>query len=539
MPRLPSIATPNRLCLLAAAWMVLTCNSAFWALFHRVQGADWLFALSLAMAVTGLTLLLLRLLTPGLLLKPMLTLLLLLAAAAGWFMDTYGVALDSEMLRNVFETNLAEARDFLGWPLLWRLLWAAGLPIALLWWLRLPVQGFWREARGWLLGLAAGVALLLLAVLPMYASYASYFRNEHSARYLITPANVVVGSARLVRKSLIQPLPFVQVGLDAQRAARPAARPLLVLLVVGETARAANFSLGDYARDTNPRLARRDVFYFRDVTACGTSTAVSLPCMFSVLPREEFRLAQAARSDSVLDILQRAGLAVRWIDNQSGCKKACDRVPHETAAHYQPAACSHGECLDETLLAALDAQLPQLSGDSLLVLHTMGSHGPAYYRRVPAQDVLFEPTCATERIETCSDEEITNAYDNSLRYTDYILDGLIARLEAAADRVDSVLLYVSDHGESLGEGGLYLHGQPWLIAPDVQKKVPMLLWFSSAAPMRIGVDTSCLRTRLAEPVSHDYLAHTLLGVADVATSVYRPQLDLLRACSTAGAPGVP
>lgn len=528
--RLPSLATPNRLCLLAAAWMVLTCNGAFWSLFHRVQGADWPFALSLAVALTGLTLLLARLLTPGRALKPMLSLLLLLAAGAGWFMDTYGVALDSGMLRNVFQTNPAEARDFLGWPLLWRVLWAAALPIGLLWWAWVPAQRFWPELRSWLLGMVAGVVMVLGAVLPMYASYASYFRNQHSARYLITPANVVAGSARLVRQSFAQPLPFVPLGLDARREVTAGERPLLVLLVVGETARAANFSLGGYERATNPRLERRGVFYFPDVTACGTSTAISLPCMFSVAPRADFRLAQAVRSDSVLDIVQRAGVNVRWIDNQSGCKKACDRVPSESAQSYLPQACSNGECLDETLLAALDARLPLLQGDSLLVLHAMGSHGPAYYRRVPPDHVQFTPTCATERIETCSDEQITNAYDNSLLYTDYILDALIARLEAAADRVDSVLLYVSDHGESLGEGGLYLHGQPWLIAPDAQKKVPMLMWFSGSAPGRLQLDTACLRDRLAAPVSHDHLAHTLLGAADVATSLYQPQLDLLRAC---------
>jgi lipid A ethanolaminephosphotransferase len=533
MRRLQYLATPNRLCLLAAAWIVLTCNGAFWAMFHRVQGADWPFAVSLALALTGLHLLLLRLMTPGRALRPMLTLLLLIAAAAGWFMDAYGVVIDSGMLRNVIETNPAEAREYLGWPLAWRLLWAAGLPIAFIWWLPLPLQDWWRAVRDWLLGSLAGLLLVFAAALPLYSSYASYFRNQDEARYLVTPANVVVGSTRLLRKELKVVAPFSPVGLDAHRIAKPATRPLLVVVVVGETARAANFSLGGYARDTNPLLAKRDVFYFRDVTSCGTATAMSLPCMFSDLPHKEFDLAKADRRDSVLDILQRAGLAVRWIDNQSGCKKTCERVPHETAEHYQPAACADGECRDDTLLAAMDARLPQVQRDSLLLLHAMGSHGPAYYRRVPEEGVVFKPTCATQRIETCSDEQIVNAYDNTIRYTDQVLAGLIDRLAADSARVDSVLLYLSDHGESLGEEGLYLHGHPWVLAPDVQKKVPMLLWFSSGAPRHLGLDTACLRARLDAPASHDHLAHTLLGMADVATAVYRPQLDLLRACRDA------
>jgi lipid A ethanolaminephosphotransferase len=461
----------------------------------------------------------------------MLTALLLLAAAAGWFMDTWGVALDSEMLRNALQTNPAEARDFIGWPLLWRLLWQAGPAVALVWWLPLPAQGWWSALRDWLLGCTAGIALVLLAGLPLYGHYVSYFRNEQAARYLIAPANVVVGSVRLLRKSLATQGPHQLVGMDARRAATTSSpRPLLIVVVVGETARAANFSLGGYARETNPELARRDVLYFTDVTSCGTATAMSLPCMFSDLPRNEFRLGAARRRDSVLDIAQRAGLAVRWIENQSGCKGTCDRVPNENAAVYHPSSCSDGECLDEALLHALDAQLAGLTQDSLLVLHAMGSHGPAYHRRVPPAFAKFQPACGTHRIETCSDEAIVNAYDNSILYTDHILAGLIDRLQGAGERIDPVLLYVSDHGESLGERGLYLHGQPFAIAPAVQKRIPMLVWLSRNSSARLGIDSRCLHQTLAEPLSHDHLSHTLMGIAGIETSAYRSNFDFLRNC---------
>ncbi|MDQ2640178.1 MAG: phosphoethanolamine--lipid A transferase [Pseudomonadota bacterium] len=529
--KLPFLSTPNRLCLVLALWIVLSCNGAFWELLFTVQGTSpraLLFAVSLGIALLGLNLLLLRLPSPGWLLRPVLSLLVLLAAAAGWFMDTWGVALDSEMLRNALQTDFAEARDFIGWPLLWRALWVAGPAIALVWMVALRVQDGWQLARDWLLGCLAGVALVFIAGLPLYGHYVSYFRNEASARYLIAPANVVVGSVRLLRKSLQVQGPHVEVGLDARRAAQ-SARPLLMVLVVGETARAANFSLGGYARDTNPELARRGVFYFTDVTACGTATAMSLPCMFSDLPREEFRLGQARRRDSVLDIMQRAGVAVRWIDNQSGCKGVCDRVPNEMAASYFPEACSRGECLDATLLHALDAQLSRVTGDTLLVLHAMGSHGPAYHRRVPPTHAPFQPACNTGRIETCSDEAIVNAYDNTIFYADHILAGLIDRL-AAAGQVDPVLLYVSDHGESLGERGLYLHGQPWRLAPAVQKRVPMLLWLPNNSISRLGIDTACLRRSLPEPGSHDDLSHTLLGLAGIETNAYRRNLDLIASC---------
>lgn len=529
--KLPFLSTPNRLCLALALWIVLTCNASFWKLFYAVQGSSpraLLFAASLGLALVGLNLLLLRLASPGWLLRPVLSLLVLLAAAAGWFMDTWGVALDSEMLRNALQTDLAEARDFIGWPLLWRLLWVAGPALALIWMVALRVQGTWQVARDWLLACAAGLVLVFIAGLPLYGHYVSYFRNEATARYLIAPANVVVGLARLARKSLQVQGPHEAVGLDARRAA-PSARPLLLVLVVGETARAANFSLGGYARETNPQLARREVFYYTDVTSCGTATAMSLPCMFSELPREEFRLGTARRRDSVLDILQRAGVTVRWIENQSGCKGVCDRVPNEMAAPYFPAACQRGECLDETLLHALEAQLGQVRDDTLLVLHAMGSHGPAYHRRVPPSHAPFQPACDTHRIETCSDEAIVNAYDNTIFYADHILAGLIDRL-AAARQVDPVLLYVSDHGESLGERGLYLHGQPYRLAPAVQKRVPMLLWLPGNSLSRLGIDPGCLRRGLQESRSHDHLSHTLLGMAGIETIAYRENLDLTAGC---------
>jgi lipid A ethanolaminephosphotransferase len=524
--------TANRLCLLVAAWMVLLCNSAFWHRLFEVQGGGGrtvLFAASLFVALIGLHLLLLRLLSPGRSLRVMLSLLLLLAATASWFMDTYGVALDKEMLRNAFETNFTEARDFISGSLAWRLLWQAGLPIVGVWVVALPASTWSDSLRDYVLGIAAGVALIGLAVLPLYSSHVSFFRNEHAARHLIAPASVVIGSAELLQRSLRGQAPFVQVGLDARRANPPGEKPLLILVVVGETARAANFSLGGYARQTNRLLQQRDVYYFSNVYSCGTSTAVSLPCMFSDLPRRHFDLSKAARRESVLDVLQRAGLAVTWIENQSGCKQVCARVPHEMAASYHPASCSRGECLDEVLLHALDARLPGVARDAVLLMHTMGSHGPAYYRRVPTRMAAFTPACNTERIETCSDAQIVNAYDNSILYTDYVLASMIDRL-AAAQHIDSVLLYLSDHGESLGENGLYLHGQPFLIAPAVQKHVPMLMWFSPGALPRLRVDADCLRAQLGVAASHDNLSHTLLGLADVATSARRAELDSLQPC---------
>jgi lipid A ethanolaminephosphotransferase len=531
--------TSNQLCLLASLWLVATANQSFWSLFLRNEGANgsaWLFAASLVVALVGLHFLLLRLLSPGRSVRWIVSLLLAVGAAAGWFMDTFGVAIDTGMLLNVAQTDVAEARDFIGWPLLWRLTWQAALPIVLLWSIPLRSAHVSTEVRDYVLGSMAGLSMVLCAAVPLYSHYASFFRNQDSARYLVAPANVVVGSVNLVRKTLKSRQPYVQVGLDAHRAAPDRLKPLVVVMVVGETARAANFSLGGYQRKTNPRLEGTDVVYFADVTSCGTATAVSVPCMFSDLPRAEFDLSKAQRRDNVLDMVKRSGIDVTWIDNQSGCKGVCARVPTRAAEQDHPQSCAGGECLDDALLYALPVALRAVHEDSLIVLHAMGSHGPTYHRRVPEQHELFKPICPTERIETCSDEQIVNSYDNSIAYTDYVLSGLIEQLVARQDEIDSLVLYVSDHGESLGEKGLYLHGQPWLIAPEVQKRVPLLFWFSSGATARLSLDEACLWRRATLPASHDNVAHTLLGMLNVATHVYRPGLDLLRHCRS-GKPG--
>jgi lipid A ethanolaminephosphotransferase len=525
--------TSNRLCGLISAWIVATANHGFWSLLGSVNGSGtntWLFRISLFIALTALTMLVIRVLSPGRSIKITLSILLVVSASTGWFIDTYGVSIDAEMLRNVMQTDPTEARAFLGWPLLWRVLWQAGLPMLFIWMVSLPNTTWLQSVRSYVIGVVLSPIVLLAAALPQYISYVSFFRNQQAAQHLIVPANLIRAGAKLARKELNANTTFMTVAADAKRVTTAQKKPLLTLLVVGETARAANFSLGGYPRPTNLLLQERDVLYFSNVHSCGTATAISVPCMFSELPRDEFELSAAEHRDNVLDVLQRAGLSLTWIDNQSGCKKVCARVPMEAAVATDSPLCSNKECLDEALLQALEKKLSTLLTDSVLVMHQMGSHGPAYYRRVPPEHEIFKPTCATERIETCSSEQIVNAYDNTIAYTDHILAGLIDRLQKKQDQLDSVLIYVSDHGESLGENGLYLHGQPYAIAPDEQKQVPMLMWFSADSPTRLGIDISCLRAKLAQPFSHDNLSHSLLGLNRVSTSIYRPQLDLMASC---------
>ena len=197
-------------------------------------------------------------------------------------------------------------------------------------------------------------------------------------------------------------------------------------------------------------------------------------------------------------------------------------------------ACTGGECFDEVLLHGLQDYLDTLDRDTVIVLHMKGSHGPAYYKRYPAAYEIFTPTCHSSQLDSCSSSSIQNAYDNSLAYTDHVLASAIDLLMRNTERLDSAMLYLSDHGESLGENGIYLHGMPYALAPSEQVHIPMLMWISSGFQRSLGLDTRCLSQQADELVSHDNLYHSMLGLMGVSTRVYQASKDLFRGCRAQG-----
>jgi lipid A ethanolaminephosphotransferase len=382
--------------------------------------------------------------------------------------------------------------------------------------------------------LGALVSALLVVVAPFFQSYAPLLRSHRELALQLVPSNLVSSITSYARVRLASPTSLQPVGLDAvPEINKGDRRPRVVLLVIGETARSANFGLNGYARPTTPTLGMRKVISFTQVQSCGTATAISLPCMFLDVGHQGYKDALGYRRESLLDVLQRAGVQVLWRDNNSGCKGVCDRIPYEDMTQAAvPRVCRSGECYDEVLLHGLQDKLDNVSADTVIVLHMLGSHGPSYYLRYPDAFEHFTPACKTSQFDRCEHQEIVNAYDNSLRYTDHVLGEAIDMLQRNAHQVASALVYVSDHGESLGERGLYLHGMPYALAPAEQTHVPMVLWFSEKAPQDFNVDMACLQSRRAERLSHDNLYHTILGLMGVRTALYRPDRDVGYPCRT-------
>jgi len=415
-----------------------------------------------------------------------------------------------------------------------QLLLYAGLPLWVLSRIRLQSRSIGRALlvrAGWL---ALAFVIAGGAIFASFQDIASLMRNNRELRFLVTPANYIYSLTQVARSQAKEVNRVREpVGADAVPGAgwggRP--KPVVMVMVLGETARAANWGLSGYGRQTTPELAQRDVINFAKVTACGTNTEVSVPCLFSVDGRRNYDEDRIRNSESLLHVIKRAGFRVVWLDNQSGCKGTCDGLdtwrPSTTTT---PKLCNGDNCLDEALLIGA-RQIAEGSRDNLvLVMHQLGNHGPAYFKRYPAEFRKFTPTCDSSDLGRCTREEVVNAYDNALLYTDHALAQTIDFLKSQQATHDTAMIYVSDHGESLGERGLFLHGVPYSIAPDVQLEVPMVMWFSPGYASSFSLRTDCLRQRAQQPATHDNLFHTVLGLLDISTRVRDRQMELGEAC---------
>ncbi|WP_422823011.1 phosphoethanolamine transferase [Variovorax humicola] len=526
-------------------YLALAANWALWLELVRVGGEPGVYLRSIAvmalLLVTG-TVGLLSLTAWSRWFKPLWIVLVVLAAVVQHYMLAYGMVMDPSMAANTTQTDLHEVLDLLSWRLLANVALVSVLPV---WWLcrvRIVRMGLWTNAWRNAVLLLGCAAIAAGGIMAMNRQLAPLMRNNTHLRYMLNPLATVYSATIVLARPLFehkrQLIPMTAGAALGSSYAKQGKPPLFVIMV-GETARSDHFSLNGYARDTNPELARRDVLSYRNVHSCGTNTLASVPCMFSPLGKEAH---EGSKDDyeNLLDVLQAAGLAVLWVENQAGCKDVCKRVPNASAVDglspsAKAALCDADECLDDALLFDLDARLAGLSRERrargvVLVMHMMGSHGPAYYKRSPPDGKVFVPECKTNALAECGHDELLNGYDNSIRYTDRVLARTVDWLKVQSKVYDTGMFYVSDHGESLGEFGLFLHGLPYSIAPEAQKHVPLVAWFSEGLRQRQRLSMSCMKGDLDSPYTHDNLYHTALAVMDVQTPTFKPALDMFGKC---------
>lgn len=512
----------------SSLWMLVAYNETFYKAFLVAfpfgQGHQ-LFFVSAVCVLFLLQTLLLSLLAGKYTTKLCLVTTFLIAASSQYFMDTYGVVIDDDMLRNTLQSDFMEVSGLMNVEFFATVFWLGVIPSIIVMKWKLNSYSFLTEVHFKIIAVFSYLTLTICLLWLSSADYTTFFREYKPIRYQVNPLyplysgtkllidSVEDGSANTVMAKVSQDAKIVEPDDEHHRE--------LLIMVVGETARADHFQLNGYPRVVNPALSSiEQLVSFDNVHACGTSTAVSVPCMFSPMTRENYTNESIHSHENALDILKRTGVNVLWRDNNSSSKGVADRVEYQDFRYPETNPVCDIECRDVGMLSGLEDYIANHpTGDILIVLHQMGSHGPEYYKRYPKAFEYFKPVCENNKLGECSKAEIMNAYDNSIRYTDFFLAEVIAFLKTMESDFEAGMLYISDHGESLGENGLYLHGLPYQFAPDNQKQVPAVLW----AGKHFDFDFNTIMAKRNTSLSHDAVFCTLLTVFEVDTA------DCLRA----------
>jgi len=492
---------------------------------YPFSGINILYIFSLSVVLYSLIVFLLNLVNTKYTLKPVLVFLFIASSLAAYAMDTFQVVINDIMIQNIMETDTSEAGDLLTVKAVIYFVVLGILPSLLVLFTKVEYKSFKEELFSRLKVFIVSLLVIVVTIIALSKFYTSFFREHKPIRYYTNPTYFIYSIGKFIhRKYLVKPIPYKHLGLDA-KIKSTTKKPKLVIMVVGEAARAANFELNGYKRDTNPNLIKlKDLINFGNVYSCGTETAVSVPCMFSRLSRSNYKDAKAKAMDSVIDILNHAKVNLLWKDNNSDSKGVAIRIKNyiDVKGFKDPKYCENGECHDMILLKGLQKFVNTHKGDTLIVLHQKGSHGPAYYKRYPKSFAKFQPECKSNQLEKCTKKEIKNSYDNTILYTDYFLSQVIKFLKQNSKTHAVAMLYMADHGESLGENGIYLHSMPYFIAPDFQKHIGAMIW--------LGDDFKKYRDELMkrknERFSQDNLFDSILGIMDIKTKVYDKKLDI-------------
>lgn len=517
-----------------SAYFAFCLNNTFWQFAYNNINIEnfrtFLFALSLPIFMFIPLFVLFNIITLPYISKPLITILLICSASANYAMHNLGTIINSDMIQNFAETTYREASELITLKAITYVFITGILPAIITCFIKIQYSNFKKE-------LISRLAIILICLIGFgilsifsYKDYISFARNHSQVRRYINTFNYISGINKYYKRQKNAQREFT-IYDSSPSLTKQSSKPRLIILAIGETAREKNFSLYGYEKNTNPLLSKQDIYVFNNVVSCGTSTAVSVPCLFAHQTRETFNANDAKYAQNLLDIAQKAGYNILWKENDDGCKNVCNRVETIDAQKFlNTKHCFDDYCHDEFLLEGLEDKIKDLKKDTLIVLHMMGSHGPTYFKRYPDSFKKFEPFCNTSDLQKCTPEEIINTYNNTILYTDYVLSSLIDILKRQP-QIESGMLYVSDHGESLGENNIYLHGLPYSMAPSEQKEIPMILWLSNSLKKQINIDNECLKQNAQKNQhSHDNFYHSVLHLLSINSSTYNSELDIFANC---------
>jgi lipid A ethanolaminephosphotransferase len=533
--------TTNQLLFFTCCYIALILNLPFLVktvdIITALDNYSFLFLLSLPVFLLSLTVIIQGVFSFRWLTKPLLIATVICSSLLFYGTISYGIVFDYGMVQNTLETDTAEALSYINLHAILFFIFFGLLPSFIIYCVQLTYQPFLKELLSRLRLLSLSLVTVFLICAFFYSNYAAVGRNNKDLITYITPYKMVVASFKFVRNHYFYPPLEFKVLDTAPSIIRDNHKKQVTVMVLGETARAQSFSLNGYSKPTNQYTEKQGVISFSKMSSCGTATAVSVPCMFSRLNKDDYEKRIATAQQNVIDIIHLAGADVLWISNNNGsCKGVCTRVKMQQIDTDKSNPLCDGEyCYDEALLAPLRSKLGKLTHqNTLIVLHMIGSHGPTYFKRYPKKRRVFIPDCQRSDIQNCTQEQLINSYDNTIAYTDFVLSQVINELDQVADKndIETSLLYISDHGESLGEKGLYLHGLPYAFAPEEQTHVPMLYWTD---PIQNDFNLNCLNTSAKSPITHDNVFDVLLSIMSVRTKAYDIDNDPFIKCKSQGA----
>ncbi|RTY96771.1 phosphoethanolamine--lipid A transferase EptA [Flavobacterium sp. GSN2] len=435
--------------------------------------------------------------------KFLLVLFFIINSVAVYFVNTYSVIIDESMIGNILNTNYDESSSFFSFKLVVYLLFLGIIPSIYI----IKVKVINVTVKRFFVLISLTLLFILGLVIANSSNVLWIDKNSKTLGGLAMPWSYTVNislfyahESKKNEKEILLPNATIK---DNQKS--------VVVLVIGESARSQNFSLYGYNKNTNPLLSKtNNVFHFNAKSDATYTTAG----VKSILEHKN--------TDDLYEILpnylHRNNVEVIWRTTNWG-EPPIHIKNYQNRAFLMPNCKGDGCNYDEVLLSGLKEQiLASKKNKILIVLHTSTSHGPTYSKKYPSEFETFKPVCKSVELANCSQTELINAYDNTIVYTDYILANIIKDLKQLT-AYKSTMIFVSDHGESLGEKNLYMHGLPLSIAPKEQYEIPFIVWYS---------DNSSKHLKPNEMLSQNHVFHSVLNFLNIQSPIYNEELNIFK-----------
>ena len=444
----------------------------------------------------------------------LLAILAVINATAVYFVFTYSVMINATTIENVFNTRYSEASGFFSWWL-WLFIAVCGL-LPAVFCIICPVA-FGKAKR---LALCCGGALaVVLAVASLNVSQTLWI-SQHDTELggLLQPWSYIVNIGRVI--SFQQDEQAEEIKLpDGTIADHEKA---VVVLVIGESARKANFQLYGYERETNPLLSQQEDLKVYQATSCATYTTAGTKAIL-----------EPENSDDLYEMLPnyafRTGVDVSWRTSNWG-EPPIHIDEYLTDSELSEQYPDENKNYDGILIKGIRDRIESSPKNKvLIVLHTSTSHGPKYADKYPKEFEVYKPVAKNVEEGEKNIGMLINAYDNTIRYTDFLLDSLINTLRAM-EEWNSAMIFISDHGESLGENKMFMHGLPMRLAPKVQYEIPFFVWTSKG--FRDYKPTSSKQDapegELPAVLEQHYIFHSVLNLLSIQSPAYKKDFDIFQ-----------